>query len=359
MSQQPFQIDDLIEGDARIVLQKFPANFFDSVVTDPPYELGFMGKKWDGTGVAYDPLLWMECLRVLKPGGYLLAFSSARTYHRMACAIEDAGFEIRDQIMWIYGSGMAKGMDISKAIDKKAGAKREVIGKSTRHGGGINHIYGVGMGDGNIPDITAPATELAQKWEGWNTTLKPAHEPICMARKPLDGTVVENLIKYECGGININNCKVLSDDEERWPADLILGHSADCIKGQCSEDCPVQIMNQQTGIKKAGGHSSAGNNRSKASTFFMQINPDSFVYCGKASQKERAGSKHPTIKPLKLIRYLTRLVTPKNGLVLDPFIGSGTTALACLAEGFHFIGIDLDLSECRNRIDNIDISIFN
>ncbi len=126
MSQQPFQIDDLIEGDARIVLQKFPANFFDSVVTDPPYELGFMGKKWDGTGVAYDPLLWMECLRVLKPGGYLLAFSSARTYHRMACAIEDAGFEIRDQIMLIYGSGMAKGMDISKAIDKKEGAKREI-----------------------------------------------------------------------------------------------------------------------------------------------------------------------------------------------------------------------------------------
>lgn len=380
MSKVSFQVDVLIEGDARIVLQKYPANSFDSIVTDPPYELGFMGKKWDGTGVAYDSLLWMECLRVLKPGGYLLAFSSARTYHRMACAIEDAGFEIRDQIMWIYGSGMAKGMDISKAIDKKAGAERKVIGKSSRHGGGINHVYGVGMGDGNVPDVTAPATDLAKRWEGWNTTLKPAHEPICMARKPLEGTVIENLIKYECGGININDCKVPSVDEERWPADLILGHSPDCIEDQCAEDCPIRLMNNQTGIKRAGGYPPSGNVRSKISTFgepsqrgerkfsntegyasrfFLQITPGPFFYCGKASTKERSGSKHPTIKPLKLMRYLTKLVTPKGGLVLDPFIGSGTTALACLAEDFHFVGIDLDLSECNNRIDNIDISIFN
>lgn len=415
INEQPFQVDDLIEGDARIELQKFSANSFDSIVTDPPYELGFMGKKWDGTGVAYDSLLWMECLRVLKPGGYLLAFSSARTYHRMACAIEDAGFEIRDQIMWVYGSGMAKGMDISKAIDKKAGANRKIIGKSFRHGGGINHVYGVGMGDGNIPDLTAPATELAQKWEGWNTTLKPAHEPICMARKPLECTVIDNLIRYECGGINIDGCRVPSIDfavpvedkrphsskncygdfgaspnehngsgathpDGRWPADLILGHSPDCIEGQCVEDCPIQLMNRQTGIKRAGGYPPAGNNRSKISTFgdpsirgerkfsntegyasrfFLQINPDSFIYCGKASQRERAGAKHPTIKPLKLIRYLTKLITPPEGLVLDPFIGSGTTALACIAEGFNFIGIDLDLSECNKRIDNIDVSLLN
>lgn len=204
----------ILTGDCRDVLRTLPEASVDSIVTDPPYELGFMGKGWDSTGIANDPAMWAECLRVLKPGGHLLAFSGTRTYHRMACAIEDAGFEIRDQIGWAYGSGFPKSLDVSKAIDKAAGAERtEVIGKSARHGGGV-----VGSGTSyeispEVPMLYAPATDAARQWQGWGTALKPAWEPICVARKPLIGTVAENVLTHGTGALNIDGCRVPTDDK--------------------------------------------------------------------------------------------------------------------------------------------------
>ena len=198
-------------GDCRDVMRTMANNSVDSIVTDPPYELGFMGKSWDSTGVAYDVTVWQECLRVLKPGGHLLAFGGSRTYHRLAVAIEDAGFQIRDQIMWVYGSGFPKSLNIGKAIDKQAGAEREVIGIRTDgmsstamkpdKGWNANSM-------GSVLDVTAPATAEAKQWDGWGTALKPAHEPIVMARKPLDGTVANNVLTHGVGGINIDGCRV-------------------------------------------------------------------------------------------------------------------------------------------------------
>ena len=203
-------------GDCRVRLKELADNSIDSIVTDPPYELGFMGKSWDASGIAYDVTVWQECLRVLKPGGHMLAFSGSRTYHRMACAIEDAGFQIRDQIMWVYGSGFPKSLNISKAIDKAAGAEREVIGVRTDgmsstamkpdKGWNANSM-------GSVLDITAPATAEAKEWDGWGTALKPAHEPIVMARKPLNGTVANNVLTHGVGGINIDGCRVGTTDQ--------------------------------------------------------------------------------------------------------------------------------------------------
>lgn len=200
-------------GDCRDVLKGIPDASVDAIVTDPPYELGFMGRDWDRSGVANDVAVWAECLRVLKPGGHLLAFSGSRTYHRMACAIEDAGFELRDQIMWIYGSGFPKSLDVSKAIDKAAGATRKVVGvksvgNGNRKGEGFRHT-----GDAAGIPVTAPATEAAHQWDGWGTALKPAHEPICVARKPLVGTVAANVLEHGTGAMNIDACRVPTDDK--------------------------------------------------------------------------------------------------------------------------------------------------
>ncbi len=203
---------DLLHGDCRDRLKELADNSIDSIVTDPPYELGFMGKSWDSTGVAYDVTVWQECLRVLKPGGHLLAFGGSRTYHRLAVAIEDAGFQIRDQIMWVYGSGFPKSLNIRKAIDKAAGQNIEkggafnVVGGSHKSNGGSkfrsdhrNYVKPKGQ------------TAEAKDWDGWGTALKPAHEPIVMARKPLDGTVANNVLTYGVGGMNIDGCRVGAD----------------------------------------------------------------------------------------------------------------------------------------------------
>ena len=205
----------LICGNNLDELPKLPDNSVHAIITDPPYELGFMGKTWDSTGIAYNTQLWQQCLRVLKPGGHLLAFGGSRTYHRMACAIEDAGFQIRDQIMWVYGSGFPKSLDVSKAIDKQAGAEREVVGTRTLYGtaastnpvvGSMEGVSGAGQSK-EIP-VTTAATDAAKQWEGWGTALKPAHEPIVLARKPLDGTVAQNVIWYGTGALNIDECRV-------------------------------------------------------------------------------------------------------------------------------------------------------
>lgn len=202
----------ILNLDCRHGLAMLPDNSVDAIVTDPPYELGFMGKAWDSTGIAYDVAMWREALRVLKPGGHLLAFSGSRTYHRMTCAIEDAGFDIRDQMLWVYGSGFPKSLDISKAIDKAAGAVREVTPVTWRSEGNAFADGASGFAKGRVELRDIPVTLAAQLWEGWGTALKPAHEPICVARKPLGAsTVAANVLAHGVGGLNIDACRVPVD----------------------------------------------------------------------------------------------------------------------------------------------------
>lgn len=251
------------------ILPILPNNSVDSIITDPPYELGFMGKAWDNSGIAYSVQLWQECLRVLKPGGHLLAFGGSRTWHRLAVAIEDAGFEMRDSIAWLYGSGFPKSHNISKAIDKMHGAEREVIGKSNRHGGGKMEGYSFQVSP-EIPDITTPATDDAKKWDGWGTALKPAFEPIVVARKPLVGTVAENVLQFGTGGLNIDASRIgtnagwsypngaggnsfsvgknpdrkrtepVESVAGRWPANVIL------------DETTAKLLDEQTGVLTSG-----------------------------------------------------------------------------------------------------------
>ena len=406
-------LNQIICGDCLEVMRDMPDNSIDAVVTDPPYELGFMGKKWDSTGIAYNVELWQEVLRVLKPGGYLLSFGGTRTYHRMTCAIEDAGFEIRDCIQYLYGGGFPKSMDISKAIDKKAGAERKVIGQLKRN----DRVLPAGQGGyhGRLHeqyqekgreliklDITAPSTDEAKQWDGWGTALKPANEPIVVARKPLsEKTVADNVLKWGTGGINIDGCRVESNNmpkgcngtgfasimktnveqgyrpldyyEEqdgfkytpsergRFPANAIFDEEAGRMldeqsgvsKSNTRQPTGGQILNPETGWnqnamidKTVRGHNDSGG----ASRFF---------YCAKASKAERAGSKHPTVKPLKLMRYLVRLITPPNGIVLDPFTGSGTTLEAAILEGFNVVGIEKEhdyIPDIRRRIERAQLN---
>ena len=360
----------LINSDCVVAMKEMADDSVDSIVTDPPYGLEFMGKKWDYDVPSKE--MWKEALRVLKPGGYLLSFAGSRTYHRMAVNIEDAGFEIRDQIMWIYGSGFPKSHNISKAIDKAAGAEREIIGEGKWASAGRKHSYG----DGNIygtsvedRSITAPATPEAKQWDGWGTALKPAHEPIVVARKPLIGTVVENVFEHGTGGLNIDGCRIITDEAiGRFPANVILDEEAGAI------------LDEQTGELSAG-HApqlsksnpfSGVNDSERQEIHYGTGGASRFFYCAKPSQAERDGglenfvSKpsfnygsikksegrhgentprknfHPTVKPVDLMRYLCRLVTQPGGIVLDPFMGSGTTGIAANLEGFNFIGIEMD-----------------
>ena len=385
-------------GDCLDVLRELPDASVDAVVTDPPYELtgggsgGFMGKHWDATGIAYNVDMWRQCLRVLRPGGHLLAFGGTRTYHRMACAIEDAGFEIRDSIHWTYGSGFPKSLDVSKAIDKAAGATREVVAEVFR-GNRAGTSAGI-MGE-SVPrtdTITAPATDAARQWDGWGTALKPSHEPIVVARKPLVGTVAGNVLAHGTGAINVDACRVAHDEppgspslgahgrragimgetvmryrettaadiKGRWPANTILTHAPDCDPdGGCGAGCPCAEMDAQSGVSTsvgvaafkprsvynadAEGYDISGTeigygDTGGASRFFP-----AFYYTAKASSAERPrgdGVAHPTVKPLDLMRWLVRLVTPPGGVVLEPFAGSGTTAEACVVEGFRCIAIE-------------------
>jgi DNA modification methylase len=350
-------------GDNREVLKNLANNSIDSVVTDPPYELGFMGKSWDATGVAYSVELWQEVMRVLKPGGHLLAFSGSRTYHRMAVAIEDAGFEIRDQIMWIYGSGFPKSHDVSKGIDKSAGAEREVVATDTkaRSTSGNSALPTVG-GETVYQtwDITAPATAEAKQWQGWGTALKPAHEPIVVARKPLIGTVAANVLTYGTGGLNIDASRV--------------GSEGGTFKASKPEGISNGIYGEGINGKVDIGELNAGRWPANVIHDGIESEWSKFFYCAKASKRDRnegldgfeakrdydgrqeggvGGSNprnctntakvnhHPTVKPTDLMRYLCRLVTPPNGTVLDPFMGSGSTGKAAVYEGFNFVGIEM------------------
>lgn len=455
----------------------------DSVVTDPPYELGFMGKSWDRKGIAYDVAVWSECLRVLKPGGHLLAFGGSRTYHRLACAIEDAGFEIRDQIQWLYGSGFPKSLDVSKAIDKQRDddearqavgswlrlqrerrglAQKEVAAHWPSRTGGLtgcvaNWELGLNLptwhqwlklkeiigfdcgvdaevwrlngrkgqpGEGwesreviglhtapakaifggpELPQqvlVTSPTSAASSQWNGWGTALKPAHEPIVVARKPLDGTVAENVLKWGTGGINVDGCRVgeggqaqwakprgagycggyadngdqpqLENPQGRWPANVIHDGSDEVLALFPETESGSGVKNPIGGISM---WSRGSNWRDSGEYEASSGSAARFFYCAKADKEDReegcehldlriadqshkrprtelddprrAGvtprkNHHPTVKPTSLMRYLCRLVTPPNGLVLDPFCGSGSTGKAAMFEGLRFIGIDLE-----------------
>ncbi len=385
-------LNKILLGLSEDVLKEMPDNSISSIVTDPPYGLKFMGKKWD-----YDvpPVaLWEEAYRVLKPGAHVLSFGGTRTYHRMVVNIEDAGFEIRDQILWIYGSGFPKSLDVSKAIDKAAGAERKVIGIEDGRGrydgcARESTLSSVGTGYGSIKDgrhsITAPATESAIRWEGWGTALKPAVEPICLARKPLEGTVANNVLKWGTGGLNIDECRIPTGDslnggscigsescspgwDRPWKRDAEkLRETAERAKLNVAKAeqlgrFPANVIHDgcdevlagfpdagisSGGISKAGkfnnkyGKYSGDNPGNSAGGFLDSGSAARFFYCAKASTSERGDeNNHPTVKPLDLIKYLIRLITPPDGIVLDMFGGSGTTALACLDLGFPYIVIE-------------------
>jgi DNA modification methylase len=331
-------------GDCREVMRTLDPESIDSIVTDPPYGLSFMGKGWDHgvPGVEF----WTEALRVAKPGAHLLAFGGTRTYHRLAVAIEDAGWEIRDCVMWVYGSGFPKSHDVSKAIDREAGAEREVVGYSQGRSGSI---HGGGQSVGVLDPVTAPATEAAKQWQGWGTALKPAYEPIIVARKPLRGTVAGNVLEWGTGGINVDGCRVaptgeqlggshVSTKTDGW--DRPWKHDAEHIAAMRAAWAEADRKATELGRWPANfihdGSEEVTDLLGDAARFF---------YCPKASKRDRdegcENNRHPTVKPTDLMRYLCRLVTPPEGLVLDPFTGSGSTGKAAILEGFRFVGCEL------------------
>ena len=427
-------------GDCRAVLATLGDNSIDAIVCDPPYELGFMGKAWDSTGIAYDVTVWQQCLRVLKPGGHLVAFGGSRTYHRLAVAIEDAGFEIRDQIQWIYGSGFPKSLDVSKAMDKQAGItkwKATTPNPAWRAGNGEGQKTSTGWDKPQRPPKPIVETDLAKQWQGWGTALKPAHEPAVLARKPLCGTVADNVMTWGVGALNIDGTRVGTEQTTttmkdlsqahgnqfgkagivypkigeqlnppgRWPANVILDEDA------------AKALDRQSGVTKSvrsdRGASSDGTlgiyGKYNTPNDTIRGHSDSggasrFFYIAKASKAEReAGldgmekktvstkgnglartcevcgantlngcecenrtysnpsrlNHHPTVKPLSLMRYLVRLITPKDGKVLDPFMGSGSTGCAAVLEGFDFVGIDITpeyVAIAQKRIDHYAVT---
>jgi DNA modification methylase len=392
----------IFSGHCLHVLRSLRDESFHSIVTDPPYELGFMGKDWDNAQIAFNPRVWQHCYRVLKPGGYLLAFGGTRTFHRIAVAIEDAGFEIRDSIAWIYSTGFPKSADVSKQLDKMAGVEF-----SEQPASGVGFMRPDGRNGYNVTknQLTraGESTDAAKKWQGWGTALKPAFEPIIVARKPFKGTVAANVLEHGTGALNIDACRVEATPEDvavqrkrtggamgvsdgrtiyaeaskqrepttatgRWPTNVVLdgemateldeqsgtttsraaerGELADMRGNNYNSDDRKRIAESST----VRGYSDSGG----ASRFFPVIHGEDddeslldsvvFKYQAKAPAKERPkvdGVSHPTVKPLELMRWLTKLVTPPRGRILDPFAGSGTTVEAAILEGFRPTAIEL------------------
>jgi DNA modification methylase len=448
----------LHEGDCLAILKNLLNNSISSIVTDPPYGLsdhsssdiadcltawlageiyqsdkkGFMGAIWDA--FVPGPEVWRECLRVLKPGGNMLVFAGTRSMDLMSMAIRLAGFELRDSIgyahdggtaplmAWAYGTGFPHGQNISAAIDKAAGREREIIGtKVNTYDGSVRDPskHGNPADQSNIGEwgyhktphgmpLTAPASDAAKRWEGWNTHLKPAWEPILICRKPLDGNMVQNIQKHGVGGLNVDACRIpvdLAIDDPRmggegsWGTEQMAknvyagGYSGTTVRSSSLGRYPANIVtdgsdtvraafpdapgasapvqgteDSRTGDNGIFGHyervASVGIRNDKdtsAARFFMKCEPSDaereanrIAYCSKASPKERQGSRHPTIKPVGLLRYLCKLINPPNGIILDPFAGSGTTGQAALEEGFqNVVLIEREAEYCahiRNRL---------
>jgi len=369
-------MSEIHTGDAFEVLDQLEGNSIHAIVTDPPYGLAFMGRSWDD----FEPKEYQEwcekwaakAMRVLKPGGHMLAFSGNRTHHRLFTGVEDAGFEIRDTITWHYGSGFPKALDVSKAIDKAADAEREEVGSKLHKAtnGGDNGDYATGE-----QPITEPATDAAEKWDGWKTALKPATEYVVMARKPFDGTVAENVEKHGTGAMNIDGCRVESGErakrvptdhdsggndvygqyendtsrsdgtttEGRYPANVVFGEQA---AEQLDRD--VGELHESTestrGSGAIWGHMNDEDTGEKIA-FGDSGGPSRYFYTSKATQAERTldgriDNAHPTVKPTDLMEWLVTLVTAENQIILDPFIGSGTTGMACKNTNRDFIGIE-------------------
>ena len=398
-------LDSIICGDCLEVMASMPESSVDSIVTDPPYGLSFIGKDWDH-GVPGEAF-WREALRVAKPGAHLLAFGGTRTHHRLMCAIEDAGWEIRDCLGWLYGSGFPKSLDVSKAIDKVNGdgnrllkfvdwmrttglkanqineaieksdvgshylrrdqpaiptaelwgklrplcgeipawvdelverieAEREVVGVAKWETLNCAPMPGADCSKQNRSHkpITAPATPEAVRWNGWGTALKPAWEPIVLARKPLIGTVAQNVLEHGTGALNIDGCRVGTLENsngggysKNFKGSSFLAYGGKREYQQPSGRFPANLIHDGSDEVEA----------------VFPKNASRFFYCAKASSSERGeGNNHPTVKPLSLMRYLCRLVTPPDGVVLDPFCGSGSTLVGALQEGFRYLGIEKD-----------------
>jgi len=369
----------IYHGDCLEYLESLPENSVDAIVTDPPYGLspdgkartwddlkekrgrgGFMGRAWDS---AVPGVTWARaCLRVLKPGGHLIAFASTRTIHRLTVSVEDAGFEIRDQISWIQYQGFPKSLDCSKAIDQHHGAEREVVGQ---HAGVPGMKKDAGWNDGpwlrgEVGSITAPATADAKKWEGWGTALKPSQEPAILARKPLEGTVAENVLKWGVGGLNVDACRYAYGDPA-WPGskeeigDRASGGWNDSFVNGSSKkrvetldpggrwpaniyQCPKASRSErEAGCEDLPGRSGAAAVERKEGSAGLN-NPRA----GAGRTAESVCNSHPTVKPIELMRWLVRLVTPEGGTVLDPFTGSGTTGIAAVLEGRDFLGAEMN-----------------
>jgi site-specific DNA-methyltransferase (adenine-specific) len=388
---------DLKLGDCLDVLKTLDDESIDSIVTDPPYGLAFMAKRWDYDVPSVE--VWQECLRVLKPGGYLLAFAGTRTQHRMCVRIEDAGFEIRDMIAWVYGSGFPKSHDVSKAIDstilcggsspKLQADTRESLGRSQAANGethsfkiGSEGVYRNKPGSGGQWE---PATDAARQWQGWGTALKPALEPITVARKPLVGTVADNVMRYGTGAINVDGCRVDAHGEKTG-GDGYIGLKAS--KGWNANNMPYKREQKQS-ITQGRWPANLIHDGSDEVTGLFPGDEGRFFYCPKASKRDRdeglslpestpgqktgraegsdgispyAGSRsptrnnHPTVKPTDLMRYLCRLVTQPGGIVLDPFMGSGSTGKAATLEGLRFVGIERETSYleiAKARIESV------
>jgi len=378
----------LLNGDCLEQMKQLPDNSVDSIVTDPPYGISFMAKKWDYDVPKVE--VWKEAMRVLKPGGHALIACGTRTQHRMVVNIEDAGFEIRDVVSWIYGSGFPKSLNIGKAIDKAAGAEREVVGTektpytAKRTSMNVSQMNTVDDEGYRVKVITAPATPEAQQWDGWGTALKPACEFFTLCRKPLsEKTVAANVLKWGTGGINIDGCRVEVDPvvdatqlrtltrnvrevSDGWGMSTVSGDAPQVVRSEgrfpanLIHDGSQQVLELFPETKARGNKSECMSDRkadiyeygSKSGECGSSANKDPvgfvgsaarFFYCPKASKKDRdEGNNHPTVKPTALMQYLCRLITPTGGVVLDPYMGSGSTGKAAVKEGFSFVGCELD-----------------
>ena len=392
----------LINDDCLSALKTIPDNCIDSLVTDPPAGISFMGKEWDSDRGGRDGWIkWMsevmrECLRVMKPGAHGLVWAIPRTSHWTATALEDAGFEVRDVITHLFGSGFPKSLDVSKAIDKAAGAEREVVAEKKKlQSYGANEVFGDGPNKGGIQKITAPATDAAKQWQGWGTALKPASEHWILVRKPCaEKTIAANVLEWGTGGLNIDDSRIgsgghlkwekprdmgymrgsdagpvgaLESTQGRFPANLVLSHSKYCTDNQCDIECAIKALDEQSGQSASRFFYCAKISTSERNAGLDEM-PSKELARSNGAQKSGSGDRtgsfnhvqivknhHPTVKPKKLMSYLCKLITPPGGVVLDPFMGSGSTGIAAKSENFDFVGIEKEseyFQIAQTRINN-------